>query len=217
MSWRDADSMTCKKLGRAFSLAILEYGRREAGREVYKRCVATTGWVDGETEECERSIESQAKPPPLQDPLSAKLERVGLGARRLNKQLRFVIGARRSSVEHLGQRLLHRRVAPNCHGGQKAVRPLENHHLLCTARGGRLAVAQLQHLVGCATGSPTAILGTTPAIAMAKPLGPRSPPTSLACRPAERHETGPPLRTAQGRHAITWPSRSRIICRDRAG
>jgi hypothetical protein len=119
MSWRDADSMTCKKLGRAFSLAILEYGRREAGREVYKMCVATTGLAGGETEECERSIESQAKPPPLQDSSSAKLERVGLGARRLNKQLRFVIGARRSSVEHLGQRLLHRLVAPNATAGKR--------------------------------------------------------------------------------------------------
>lgn len=59
--WRDADSMTCKKLGKAFSLAILEYGRREAGREVYKMCVdAATGLTGGETEGGERSIESQA-------------------------------------------------------------------------------------------------------------------------------------------------------------
>jgi hypothetical protein len=50
---------------------------------------------------------------------------------------------------------------------------------------------------------------------MAKSLRPRSPPTSLACWPAERHETGP--LTVTYCHAVTWPSRSRIICRDRAG
>jgi hypothetical protein len=172
--------------------------------KIYKVCGAFVGLTGGKPEEWERGIESQATISHLEN--SAML---GWGARHRKKQLRFVISVRRSSVEQL-ERTVALPSRSESHSGTKTVGATREIHYM-QQEGGRLAVVQLQRLVGCANGSPTAILGATLAIAtvecregLDRHRPPPGPPESL--RSAERHEIGPLVT-----YCLAGPGQSAVI------